>query len=357
MKKKSLNAKKIIHKNLLNKLKNPKIKSVYKNFEKLLIDNGLKKNVAVGVSGGSDSLGLTFLAKCYSILNKSTVKYYHVNHRLRVNSNEEAKLLVSKLKKFDINCKILTWRGKKPKSNIQSIARKNRYKLFFKECLKDNIQSLLIAHHTEDLYESFIIRLLRGSGLKGLTSFNNLNRLYQNNSNITIFRPLINLNKKKLNYITNNVFKFHFRDPSNKNNLFKRIRIRNLIKILKREGLDENKLKMTINNLAKSNFAINYYVKKNIKLNSKFFTNKNRKLCIIKEDFFNQPDEVIFRSLSDILNNIGNKYYPARGKSIIKILEKIESKNLYKVTLSGCIIEKLNNSLLIYEEKAKKSKK
>ena len=50
-----------------------------------------------------------------------------VDHRLRKDSNFEAKKVVKLLKKIDINCKILVWKGKKPKSNIQKIARNNRY--------------------------------------------------------------------------------------------------------------------------------------------------------------------------------------------------------------------------------------
>ena len=153
MKKKSLSVKKIIHKNLVNNLKKPKIKLVYSEFKKPLNS----KKLAVAVSGGADSLALAYLAKCYSILNKVKIKFYHLDHKLRHNSGEEAKLLKYKLKKFDINCKILVWKGKKPNSNIQSIARENRYKLIIKESIKDRINTILVAHHIEDLYESFLL--------------------------------------------------------------------------------------------------------------------------------------------------------------------------------------------------------
>jgi len=354
MKKKSLNAKKIIHKNLQKQLKKPKINSIYKDFEKLLIDKKLSGNLAVAVSGGADSMALAFLAKCYSILKNVKIKYYHLDHGLRLNSGTEAKLVKLKLKKFDINCKILTWEGKKPNSNIQSIARKNRYKLFLKESIKDKVKTILVAHHIDDLYESFILRLLRGSGLKGLTSFSVSKTQVRHNSNIDILRPLININKDNLIYIVKNTFNFYLKDPSNKNILFKRVRIRKLINNLKREGLDEKKLKMTINNLSESNLTINHYVKKNIRLNSNFLKVDNKLTCMIKKEFFNQPNEVIFRSMGDILKKIGGNYYAPRGKSIINLMNRMKSKKLNKITLSRCIIEKLSNSLIIYAEKSKK---
>ena len=259
MKKKSLNAKKIVLKKLQINLKKTKIKSIYNDFEKLLLNKKLSGNLAVAVSGGADSMALAFLAKCYSVLNNVNIKYYHLDHRLRFNSKIEAKLVKLKLKKFDINCKILTWKGKKPNSNIQSIARENRYKLFLKESIKDKVKTILVAHHIDDLYESFILRLLRGSGLKGLTSFNVFKTQVRHNSNVFILRPLINLNKKNLIYIAKNTFNFYLKDPSNQDILFKRVRIRKLIENLKKEGLDERKLTMTINNLSQSNLTINYY--------------------------------------------------------------------------------------------------
>ena len=85
MKRKSLNAKKIIHKNLKNK----KINNIYKIFENNL--NLIVKNdqIAGAISGGPDSLALAYLLKCYSLKNNKKVFYYHVDHKLRNNSGNQ----------------------------------------------------------------------------------------------------------------------------------------------------------------------------------------------------------------------------------------------------------------------------
>ena len=98
---------------------------------------------------------------------------------------------------------------------------------------------------------------------------------------------------------------------------------------------------------------INYYVNENITKNSKYI--KNKSMYLLGSKFFNCPSEIVFRSLTKILKEIGKKYYSARGKSILNILEKINGHNFNKLTLSGCIIEKLNNSVIIYKEFPKKS--
>ena len=208
----------------------------FKEIKKL---NYFEKNsiVAVAVSGGIDSISLVFLLSKWFKLKKIKIIALIVDHKLRKNSTQETLELKYLLKKFDIDCKILVWEGKKPKSNIQSVARKNRYSLIINQILKDKFNHLLIAHHLDDLYENFFIRLLRGSGLKGLTSFNQVNSRY--NNKIKILRPLIKVNKNDLLFIAMKIFNYYIKDPSNENINFKRVRIRNLINSLKNEGLDE----------------------------------------------------------------------------------------------------------------------
>ena len=82
--------------------------------------------------------------------------------------------------------------------------------------------------------------------------------------NIQFLRPLINIKKYKLKNISKKVFNFFVEDPSNYDENFKRIRIRNLIKNLEFEGLDKKKLELTIKNLKDSDKAINFYVNNNI---------------------------------------------------------------------------------------------
>ena len=351
MKKKSLSAKKIIHKKLLSNLLDLRVKKLYKNFEKSLIKKNFKINkFLVALSGGPDSLALTYLAKCYSILHNAEAQFIHIDHKLRKNSTDEANQLKNQLKKFDINCTILTWKSKKPKSNIQSISRRNRYNLIFKYALRKKLKNILIAHHIDDLYENFVIRLIRGSGLKGLVSFNKKEVDFNNSA--VIMRPLLDLSKKNLIFLSKKVFKNYLKDPANKNITFTRTRIRKLLIELKQEGFGEKKLKQTIKNLSDVNNSINYYENQNIRLNSNYL--KRNSGYILNSSFFRQPHEVVFRSFSNLLKKVGGKYYAARGKKINNILNQIDLKKFNKATLSGCIIEKASNSVIIYKENPRK---
>ena len=105
--------------NLRIKLKNKRINYLYKKFEKTFKIN---QNFIVAVSGGADSLALSFFAKIYSIKNSLDVKYLMIDHKLRKNSTHEAKKVQKQLKKFSINLNILIWNGQKPKKKYPIIS-------------------------------------------------------------------------------------------------------------------------------------------------------------------------------------------------------------------------------------------
>ena len=341
MKRKSLNVKKRSLKKTFF-LNQSFVRKIYKIFEKNI--NGLDKSL-VAVSGGPDSLSLAFLTKCYSIKNSVNFKYALVDHKLRKDSSLEAKKVVQILKKIGINCKILVWKGRKPNSNIQKIARNNRYRLLVKECNRFHAKTILLGHQLNDLHENFFLRMTRGSGLKGLTSLGVNSEI----SKIKLLRPLIDIPKKDLEKLASIVFKNFIKDPSNKNDEFARIRIRKILEIFSREGLEAKKLNITIKNLKSASNALDFYANKNIRENTIYL--KKTKRFFLNNNFFKSPDEVLFRSLTMILRDISGRYYPPRGKKIDRLILLMSSKNkAKKTTLGGCVFEKIQQTVVIYKE-------
>ena len=338
---KNLSAKIIIPKLLKDKLKNKKVNQIYKKFERSV---DLKNNFIVAVSGGPDSLALAFLAKIFSIKNNLISKFYIVDHKLRTESTKEAKNIKKVLSKYLIKAEILTWKGVKPSKNIQSLARNKRFELLFKKADEMNIHNILLGHHQDDLFENFFIRMLRGSGLKGLVSLSKKNTINGKN----LIRPLLDQKKENLIYISKYVYNFYVKDPFNDDEKYKRTQIRNLIQKLKDKGLDEKKLNKTIENLKNSSVSLDFYVNENLRKNT-FYSFKHQRL-ILNEDFFNQSQEVIFRSFSDSIKFIGNKHYASRSKKLLKVIELIKNKPSFKVTLGNCILERVNQTVIISKE-------
>ncbi len=353
MKKKSSSVKR---KNLKNsifspQIRNKRIKKIYERFE-FLINQKEFKGYLVAVSGGADSLALAYLSKCYQIKNKNkNFHYVHVDHKLRDTSSNEAQTLKKILKKFKIKCKIITWKKKKNTRKTQSDSRDYRFKVFESFCKTKKINSLLLGHHFDDFQENFFIRLLRGSGLKGLVSFYNYRNLQRNNINIV--RPLLDFSKEDLLYVTKKTFNFHIDDPSNRSLEYLRSRVRFMINNLKKNGLDEKKFKMTFENLISSNNSIEFFVQKNISENSYISPSKNNNRALLASKFFDSTDEIILRSFTKILQNISGRYFPARGKGVSRIINQIKQKSLTKTTIGGCVIEKIENSVVIYKENTK----
>jgi tRNA(Ile)-lysidine synthase len=337
---KNLNVLSKTHRLLLSRLKDKRTSQIYKKFETCL---NINENFIVAVSGGPDSLALSFLTKIYSIKKSLNVKYFIVDHKLRKNSTLEAKQVQKHLKNFSINLNILTWKGAKPKKNIQSTARDKRYGLLIDKAKKFKIKNILLGHHLDDLFENFFIRILRGSGLNGLVS---LDKKTEKNE-VNLIRPLINFDKKDLIYISNYIFGSYIKDPSNEDDKFKRVKVRNFLKQLESEGLDRNKFLLTIKNLKFSNETIKFYTKKNIEENVIILEKKN---VILKENFFYQSNEVVFRSFTEVIKIVGKKYYPVRGKKIDKIIHLISVKSSFKVTLGGCTIKKVNETVILSKE-------
>ena len=338
---KNLNVTNKTHKFLLDKLKDKKTFQIYQKFQKYL---EIKENFIVAVSGGPDSLALSFLGKIYSIKKNLNVRYFIVDHKLRKNATEEARNVKKQLKKFSINLNILTWNGIKPKKNIQSAARKKRYSLLIDTAKKFKINNILLGHHLDDLFENFFIRILRGSGLNGLVSLDQKTQIKK----VNLLRPLIIFDKKDLTYISKYVFGSFVEDPSNKDDKFKRVKIRNFLNQLETEGMDRNKFLLTIKNLKFANETIKFYTKKNLMENVNFLEKKNS--VVLKEFFFNHSSEVIFRSFTEVIRMVGRKYYPVRGKKIDRIISKINKESSLKVTLGGCIIKKVNQTIIVSKE-------
>ena len=344
MKRKNLIAKrKANNKNFLSKDK--KIIDFYNKFKKIVFQVIKKKNFAIAVSGGSDSLCLAYFSKVYSSEFNNKLHVLIVDHKLRTESKNESIKVKKILKKKNISSNILRWKGTIPSKNIQKNAREMRYSLISNYCLKKKINYLMTAHHEDDQIETFLIRLFRGSGLTGLSSMSEKSK-YSNK--LKIIRPFLSFKKRDLQHVTLKYFKTFVKDPSNENNKFLRIRVRKYKKDMEKEGLDTRKIINTVNNLESANKALNFYKNKALQKHSSFIS-KNK--CLINNKIFlEEANEIIFKSFSDVLSLVSGTYYPPRSKKITSLINRVKKNEFKKSTLGGCVIEKRDNFIIISRE-------
>jgi tRNA(Ile)-lysidine synthase len=193
-----------------------------------------KETVVVAVSGGPDSMLLLQLLLELRKKKDISIVCTHINHGVRKQSEKE-KIFVEKFCKDNDIIFEYSKIQVALKNNFHSEARKLRYHFFEHVVFKYNAKFLLTAHHGDDLMETILMRLTRGSSLKGYAGF----RKETKKDKYSILRPLIEVSKAEIiSYCKKNNIKYAI-DLSNYSSKYTRNRFRkSVIPFLKKE--DEN---------------------------------------------------------------------------------------------------------------------
>lgn len=164
-------------------------------YDYLLHKIELNKNdvVVVGVSGGPDSMALLFILTMIRKQIPFSIVVGHVNHNVRRESAKEAIFLEDWCKKHDVlfeGMKI----EKYSDDNFHNEARTIRYHFFESLVKKYQAKYLMTAHHGDDLIETVLMRIVRGSTLKGYSGF----QARIEKDGYEIVRPLIFVTKREI---------------------------------------------------------------------------------------------------------------------------------------------------------------
>jgi len=293
---------------------------------------------AVACSGGSDSMALTLLAQeHYPNLVALTV-----DHGLRKEAAEEARQVGKWLKKHNIEHHILKWTGEKPNSNIQETARKARYKLLTDYCKKHEIKYLLVAHTLDDQAETFMLRLIRGSGVDGLAAMSPVSTI----NGITILRPLLEVKKAELVEFLSSKNQEFVNDPSNENTAYDRIKVRKFLPELEKLGLTQERLAKTAENMQRARQFLEQETQKFINSNCEIMPEG---YAIIK--YLPDSDEIALRVLTHFLKIIGKNEVPPRLNSLELIYNKLQKPDFKPHTLGGCIFKRNKQDIIVLPEK------
>jgi len=226
-----------------------------KNF--IHTQNLLKRGdkVIIGVSGGADSICLAdILAKIQFDLG-ITLIIAHFNHNLRKGSLRDQKFVKKFADKMSIPYIAKQWQRKKGsvlRNSVEQAARDKRLQFFIRCAEQTNAQKIALAHTEDDLAETVLMRILRGSGLMGMRSILPQRKLY----NVTFIRPLLESKRSDIeNYLMKKKITF-INDPTNKQTIFFRNKVR--LKLIPELNKNYNSnVKTVLANLSK-NVGIDY---------------------------------------------------------------------------------------------------
>lgn len=149
--------------------------------------------IVLGCSGGPDSMALLYVLKELSKKIHFSIVCCHVNHNVRIESFDEKEFLESWCKENNIlfESMVIEHYGD---DNFHNEARTIRYRYFEEMVHKYNANYLMTAHHGDDLTETILMRLVRGSTLNGYAGFSS--EVLQDGYRLV--RPLIYVSKEEL---------------------------------------------------------------------------------------------------------------------------------------------------------------
>ena len=234
---------------------------VEKGFVSLSASHKKMKTMTVALSGGIDSVVLLHLLHRLQKTQNFTLKASHVHHGLSKNADKWVKFCEKLCTKLSVPLDVHYIKLPQKKSlGIEGEARRLRYE----KLLQTKADLVVLAHHEDDQAETFLLQLIRGAGVKGLSSmahFDDTRRLW---------RPLLNTSRTEIeSYAKKHKLKW-VNDESNLNIDFDRNFIRSkvlpilknrfghIIKVISRSSAHLAEAQYLLNDLAKIDLK-NYF--------------------------------------------------------------------------------------------------
>ena len=323
-----------------------------KNMIKQIISNlaSLRLNsCGIAVSGGSDSMALLHILTDWESASKPKLLVASIDHGLRPESKSEVEFVkkICDEKKVEHVSLAPATHLLKIKGNLQDNARLARYQLLKNWAISKNLQCIFIGHTLDDQEENLLMRFLRGSGVDGLVSMEEI--VLRNE--ILWIRPLLNFRKEDLrNYLKNNNYSW-VDDPSNCDDKYQRVRVRKLLKQLKSSKLIASNFVKIADHMSRAS-----KLSKEIAIsNAKAILSCDDVGQITFEDkkFSELFEDTQYRILAGIISWFSGRFYKPRFSQLENMHRKIiNDRNLSGATLGGTVFKKKNGVVSVTRELA-----
>lgn len=301
--------------------------------------------VAVGVSGGADSMTLLALAHDWAVKTGAVLSALTVDHRLRPDSGAEAAQVAAWCRARGIAHHTLVWTGNKPDKGIQAAARAARYDLLENWCRAQDYDALLVAHSLNDQAETFLMRMSHGSGIDGLAAM----PLVSQRDGLRLVRPLLGVPRARIEATVAARSLDTVSDPSNLDRAFARIRMRDKVKLLDAQGISAEAIAGAAHIFgtlrAARERAIDALAGEIAILHPPGYAEIGR-------DGLIDADPDIARGLvSAVIQSVGGRAYPPRRDGLERLFADILRKPEFRPrTLGNCVVSIRRGHFLIRRE-------
>ncbi|MCK1756255.1 tRNA lysidine(34) synthetase TilS [Bradyrhizobium sp. 137] len=313
---------------------------------------GLKTSPALvlAVSGGPDSVALMWLAARWrrSLARGPQLTVVTVDHGLRPEAAREAREVKRLAAELGLPHRTLRWRGAKPKTGLPAAAREARYRLLAQAARAVGASHVLTAHTRDDQAETLLMRMLRGSGLAGLSAMAGVSE----RDGIMLARPLLDVPKAQLIATLKRAKVGFADDPSNRDTAFTRPRLRTLLPQLAAEGGDARTLVRLASRLARANAALEVLAdgaERFLRLRDRDVAPQAGVRSFEASAFAALPEEVRLRLLLRAIDALGHEGPAELGKveSLMAVFDRAiaagpraaaNGRPVLKQTLAGALI-------------------
>lgn len=306
------------------------------------------ETMAVAVSGGPDSMALCRLVQVWSDNKGIKLIGLTVDHGLRPDAAQEAGQVSQWLKHRGMSHQTLVWEEGKTVGQLerspQAAARDARFELMCRWCRDNGVLRLLIAHHADDQAETFLHRLVRGSGVDGLAAMAPETVRH----GITLLRPLLRRFKADLIATCKAFDQPWIDDPSNDDDRYTRVRLRKLLSALEKEGFNTDRLLNTVTHMQRAKAAIDSAVT-NVMRDAVRQTEPEA-LAVDYAVLKAAPEEVGLRCLARCLCQLSGAAYPPRFESLAHVYGALGTAEWSDRTLHGCQLRVTDGTLLVTPE-------
>ncbi|WP_342640846.1 tRNA lysidine(34) synthetase TilS [Rhodoligotrophos ferricapiens] len=305
------------------------------------------RHIALAVSGGADSTALMYMVAAWKAAHSHAgpvVTVLTVDHRLRKSAADEARQVASQAHALGFDHHILVWRGTKPKTGIQAAARAARYELLADWCRANAADCLATAHTRDDQAETVLMRLAHGSGLDGLTGMAASSDI----DGVPLLRPLLDLSREALREMLTSQNLPFADDPSNADERFERVRIRQKRDALAEIGLDAEAVTRTAGRLRDAADALDHITDQIVARTCE--RHAGGFALIDREPLRDIPREILRRVLARAVRAIGGHAYPLRYEKLVEIADLLQRDDHLSRTVGGCRLVTRRQRLCVARE-------
>lgn len=295
----------------------------------------IDRPLGVAVSGGSDSTAL--LSLMAQAKGSDAIRAVTVDHGLRAAAKEEAGQVAQLCASLSISHDILSL-NLEDGADLQARARAGRYSTLCDWAQRTGVAAVALGHTKDDVAETFLMRLARGSGVDGLAA---MPATFER-SGVRFLRPLLGADRFELQTYLRTQSLSWSEDPSNKDPRFKRVQMRQAQPFLDELGLTPQRLSQTADWMRAASEVLEMTADTWIAQNA---WGDHGDAVFNFKALQTAPLETAARVLSRALCNISGNPYRPRFSALIALLSNNSAQ-----TLHGCIAYHHGDTLRLTRE-------